>query len=131
MFSSGAGSVRNCCYQNVDVTFDEAAALLEYVDDWNKVEAQLPGIKQIPYHQRACVFLKDTACSVYEKRPASCRKYLVVGDPELCNSEVHPSGGVEVVGIHDAEILSSAAFNAVDAGPMAEMLLKVKRKFKK
>ncbi len=115
-----------CCYQNVDVTYDEAALLIDtYPIDWSAVELQAKN--ESPRSQR-CVFLQsDNSCGVYENRPTSCRKYFVVSNPSDCNmDDASNSGLVEVCGINDAEIMASAIMTASDCDSMATMLLKVR-----
>ncbi len=116
-----------CCYQNVDVTFDEATLLIETVQiDWPAVEAQ--ALFETNRSKR-CVFLQeDNTCGVYENRPASCRKYLVVSAPSKCDlNNPENSGDVEVLGLRDPEVIASAAMNVSDSGPMATMLLKARK----
>lgn len=123
-----------CCYQNVDVTWDEAALLLEVAADtidWERLNDQLPGHKKIEYRKRACVFLKDGECSVYENRPISCRKYLVANDPEQCNSEKYPDGETKVLYMRAAELLATSMMTLNHTGSMAEMLNKVRAKKEK
>lgn len=125
-----------CCYNNVDITWDEAAMLIEKYGkqiDWTRVETQLMGIPKIPYKMRACVFLDEETktCTVYEDRPLSCRKYLVVSDPEKCNSEIHPNGDVEVVTSGRSEMFASSMMSIQDNGPMPEMLIKVRDNMRK
>lgn len=123
-----------CCYQNVEVTWDEAALLVQdHYDkiDWQHLNDQMPGHQQIEYVQRACVFLKDGECSVYKDRPISCRKYLVANDPQECNSEKYPNGKTEVVYMRAAELLATSMMTIQNSGPMAKMLLAVKAVMKK
>lgn len=118
-----------CCYQNVDVTWDEASLLLEVAEDkidWDHLNAQLPGHQNIEYKKRACVFLKDGECSVYENRPISCRKYLVANDPEKCDSEKYPAGQTKVLYMRAAELLATSMMTLQNTGSMALMLHKVK-----
>lgn len=125
----------HCCYQNVDVIWDEAALLLEkYADqiDWERVQEQIDAVEvsKMPYAKRACVFLKDGQCSVYEDRPNSCRKYFVISDPDKCNAEKYPGGDVGSLYSHKAEIFASALMTLQDCGSMAQMLAKVLEKKK-
>ncbi len=63
-----------------------------------------------------------------DNRPTSCRKYLVVSDPALCNiDDTKNTGDVEVLGLREPEVIASAIMTAADKGPMATMLLKARK----
>ncbi len=120
-----------CCYQNVDISYDEACLLIDNVEiDWEAVEKQAANESN---RSKRCVFLKeDNTCGIYEVRPISCRKYFVVSPPNDCNmDDPSNSGRVEVMGVNNAEFISSAIMTASDFGSMATMLLKVRRKIGK
>ena len=66
-----------------------------------------------------CVFLgEDQACKVYEHRPGSCRKYLVITDPEQCDAVKHPGGEVAVIFNLEAEVMYSAAMTGISTAPL-------------
>jgi uncharacterized protein len=123
-----------CCYLNVDISHSEAKLLLYYAEelgievDWELIQKQsnAKSINQLKFSDRKCPFLKDGACSVYEHRPASCRKYHVVTDPKLCDTQKHNGARVTITNIWQAEILASALFNVYESGTMSKMLLKAK-----
>lgn len=118
-----------CCYTEVDTTWDEADLLIasnEDKIDWDKLKSQVGGVAKLPYAERACVFLKDGECSVYDFRPMACRKYMVLNDPDRCNSEKYPRGDTKVLHSPSVEIFSAALKTIQDVEPMAEMLIKVK-----
>lgn len=127
----------HCCYLEVNITWDEAALLIALAKndtikiDWEHLRQQLPGIPNIEYKKRACVFLKDGECSVYDARPNACRKYFVANDPDQCNSEKHPGGKTEVVYMKPVEMFASSMMSIQDSGTMAEMLFKVGAKLEK
>ena len=55
--------------------------------------------------ENRCVFLgEDGNCRVYEDRPASCRKLLVVSAPTECGQ---PGGEVKPITIPMAEVVLS------------------------
>jgi Fe-S-cluster containining protein len=127
-----------CCHIQVDMTIEEAwLAAMEAADnnieiDKERLKDQATFKDENDYtaagRERArCVFLKDNECSIYERRPMGCRKYLVMTPPENCD----PWGpnGVNSVASHfnlDVEIAVSGAANlATDRGSMPQMLLKV------
>lgn len=125
----------HCCYQNVDVVWDEAALLLEnHADkiDWTRFEAQTytEDHTKLPHEMKACIFLKDGKCSVYADRPNSCRKYFVVSEPEKCDSKKYPGGEVGTVYSYKAELFASALMTLQESGPMVKMLAKVSEKKK-
>lgn len=43
--------------------------------------------QRIEYEERACVYLVDGECSVYEKRPLICRLTHVSSEPDNCHFE--------------------------------------------
>lgn len=43
---------------------------------------------------KPCIFLKDGKCSIYDERPISCRKHMVVSDPEKCDYAKYGEGDV-------------------------------------
>jgi len=85
-----------CCYKTVIATDDEADLLVQYCKDEGieidvehlKGQANFKGTSAQWFDRgkdkARCVFLKDNECSVYEHRPAACRKFYVISDPEKC-----------------------------------------------
>ncbi len=129
-----------CCYVQVTITSDEAKALIEWSKEndirinYERLQKQAQAgddsIKhvELKFADRKCVFLgDDNLCRVYEHRPGSCRKYMVSGDPKECDTEINPGGQVlNFIDVY-AEMMVSGAFNAVESGPMAQMILKEKK----
>jgi len=82
-----------CCYLHVDITSAEADLLARHVTGehakqfMKQSDHNLDNWRELPYQDRKCAFLVNGECSVYEYRPVSCRKYLVVNDPKKCNTE--------------------------------------------
>lgn len=119
----------HCCYYHVDITAVEAKILSQYV-----TEDMIPKLKAqaakgnaswltLEHSQRRCVFLADdNKCSVYNKRPISCRKYHVVSDPNLCSVE-QAAQGVQAAVSMPAELFASATFEVMGWGSMPDMLL--------
>jgi Fe-S-cluster containining protein len=125
----------HCCYQNVDVIWDEASLLLESHSDkidWTRFEAQLNAEdhRKLPHEMKACIFLKDGQCSVYADRPNSCRKYFVISEPEKCDSQKYPGGEVGTVYSYRSELFASALMTLQDSGSMTKMITKVLEKKK-
>lgn len=132
----------HCCYQNVDITDDEAQLITDYAEeegiaiDIDHLARQLvakqtggnDGFNKLPYADRACVFLDDEGgCQIYKYRPLVCRKLLVASDPEQCDTKKGFGGMVtRLVGM-EAEVITCAVMNGCDeAESMAKMLFKEK-----
>lgn len=68
-----------CCHTQVAATFEESELLVELIKkghpiDRRRLELQARHAKNwyaLSYEDRACIFLKNNECSVYEK-PTSC-----------------------------------------------------------
>lgn len=133
----------HCCHSVIAITQDEAELLIKHAKnisweiDWYKVEKQewyakdqSRYFKLLP-ENNACVFLgTDNTCQVYEHRPASCRKYFAVSNPEDCSPATKvPGGKVLNWGTQHSELIVSGAFdmNHSRNGTMQEMLLKAKK----
>lgn len=127
----------SCCKINVSITREEAVLVLIAAEnkrvaiDWDKVERQsahrLATWKDQSHADRRCVFLNDREeCSVYEHRPATCRKYMVASDPKNCNTSKHPGREVTIVAPIVGEAVVSAMLGVLDWGSMPRMLLEAK-----
>jgi hypothetical protein len=118
-----------CCFIDVDISFDEVAAIINYCDhngieiDKEYLEKQAAvGRKKYSEFSR-CVFLKDNMCSIYPARPIACRKHWVKTDPSLCDFSqniAHPVGNYFDV---NTEILASAVLNVGGTGSFENMML--------
>jgi Fe-S-cluster containining protein len=98
-------------------------------DQVNRLEAlaanpELETWRELPAELRACPFLKDSLCQIYEDRPFSCRKYMVGSPAEGC---VDPRGQSIVMTAIPAEITASSAFN-LEPGDPEPMAVKLKRR---
>lgn len=82
-----------CCYINADISSVEAEILMPFVRESDIAQLKKQEGKDrnaydtLSYQDRKCIFLEKGSCRVYENRPLACRKYHVVSDPELCNTE--------------------------------------------
>lgn len=130
----GCGS---CCKVSVDVYPQEAVLLRSYAESQGIAidEARLDrqaGKTADTWHElsdedRACVFLgANQECQVYEHRPGTCRKYLVVTPREQCDMRANPGGNVGILPSIPAEIINSAAVTAYGAGNMARQLVRTR-----
>lgn len=128
----------SCCKLHVSITREEAVLLLIAVAqkrlriDWAKLERQsahrLATWKDQTGADRRCVFLNDREeCSVYEHRPAACRKYLVTSDPKNCNTIKFPGRQVTMLAPVDGEAIVSAMLGILDWGSMPRMLLEARQ----
>ena len=128
----------SCCKIHVSVTLQEAVLLLiaaaqkQIEIDWTKLERQsehgLANWKDLQPGDRRCVFLngKDE-CSLYEHRPATCRKYLVTSDPKNCNTYKYPGRNVMVLAPAVGEAVVSAMLGVLKWGSMPRMLLEARK----
>lgn len=136
-----------CCEQHVGISLDEALLMLDYIEDqkievdWKKIgrQAKIKNPEDWYKQQRkdwTCAMLgEDKLCKVYKHRPHTCRKYLVVSDPENCNTEGSEFGHVKNVArfvTPTAELFMASAWNAVnDVDSIPKQLLKAKKLRKK
>jgi Fe-S-cluster containining protein len=117
-----------CCHIKVDVSRSEAqllaacAADLGLPIDRERLRKQAAGYEGLAPEDRACVFLKDGACGVYEHRPGACRKMLVVTDPDLCDTVKHPGGKVGHLVSAEAEVIWSVLLTRDECGTLPVML---------
>lgn len=129
----------HCCYMYVGIFPEEARLLRAYAAEQGIEidEARLARQAskdeatwhELPIEDRRCVFLgDDNACRVYEHRPGNCRKYLVVSEPEFCDTVKHRGHEVGVLPSVEAETLQSAAMTVFGQGPdnMGTVMLAVK-----
>lgn len=119
-----------CCHINVDVSRSEAqllaacAADLGLPIDLDRLRKQAAGYGALAPEDRACVFLKDGACRVYEHRPGACRKMLVITDPDLCDTVKNPGGKVGHLVSAEAEVIWSVLLTRDERGTLPAMLLR-------
>ena len=124
-----------CCYNQVDISGDEALLIKAVCEEDGieiditrlRLQAEKKDIKawnKLTPSKKRCVFLdKSNLCSIYEYRPAACRKLYVITDPEFCNLKKIQKVG-KFVDWH-VEVLASAILNGSRNGPLAEVLLEV------
>jgi Fe-S-cluster containining protein len=124
----------HCCKIRVLVSLAEAQYIYEYskennitIDvDYLKEQAKLTEDHDYDFSKfRNCVFLSnDNSCLVYEARPISCRRHLVVSEPSNCDVQ----GGkktVSAVPALDASLIGAGLMVAdKEHGNFPEMLLR-------
>lgn len=125
-----------CCHITVMVTNSEAKQLAGLISsgevpvDMDRLREQAAFVGSDydyavqPPEKNRCVFLgSDNACRVYEKRPTSCRKYLVRSDPAICHEG--PGGVPEIISSIEIESMATG-FADLDrnAENMAKSLLR-------
>ncbi len=123
----------SCCAMHIDATDDEADLLLAYIKeqkieiDKDKLERQAKNGRENwhnqPFDDWECVFLDNTtkSCKVYEHRPASCRKLLVLSDAKLCDMK-NPKQRIQWFAQTEAEAIASATMNATESDTLAKLL---------
>jgi len=129
-----------CCYMRVDTTIEEGHLLLSAAAekgielDWDLLQKQAEKDDkngndkwyELPYEERACQFLdkEEGICTVYEHRPASCRKYFVNSPPEDCKDDGDHDAILTRYNCITAEMLTVSAWNGTEKmGNLANMLL--------
>lgn len=125
-----------CCYQHTGISEPEAELLVAAVKtgklelDRDRLERQAgrddKSHQELSHADRACVFLKDGLCQVYQFRPAACRTYRVITDPVFCDTETNPGsvqGEIAAFVTPGAEVIVSAAMRSFRYGGMADFLI--------
>ncbi len=118
-----------CCYIDIDISGNEAAAILSFCNQ-NDISIDTGYLtKQAAVGRKSysdvskCVFLKDNICSIYPVRPIACRKHWVKSDPALCDFSTNEVNRVNRFFDINTEILSSALLNVDECGSMETILL--------
>lgn len=128
----------HCCKIAVSASNHEAELLVHRAKelgidiDEGKLERQaqknVDNWSDLSDEDRSCVFLSESGeCRVYEDRPAACRKYFAVNEPELCDSKKYKGQQVLIWFSMRAEIIDSAAMTVFGAEHMPTQLLKALR----
>lgn len=125
-----------CCHLLIG-SWPQEAALLKVRIKADKIKLDLPRLakqaeaktigewQQLPYEDRACVLLDGNGeCRAYEDRPNACRKYFVVTDPILCDTEKSPGSKVGRYVTAPVEIVESAALTVFKGDSFASELHK-------
>jgi Fe-S-cluster containining protein len=128
-----------CCFQRVDISDDEATLILSYTKeigfeinyDVLKKQAETKDEKEfnaLTPIDRRCTFLnKDGECSIYEHRPSSCRKLIVMTEPAFCDTVNDAGKQIGKLVNLEAEVITASSLNVRESGSLAEMILKQKK----
>lgn len=110
-----------CCGLLATITIADGFVLAEGLlnrPDWEEWLPKLvteslrhcyPGITKENWFKKKnmCVFLKDGACSVYERRPAACRYHYVLSPPENCSPDMPPETQTVMIDLISLEAQTS------------------------
>lgn len=116
-----------CCYIEVTTATEEGKMLARHVK-----REMLPALAKqaaankwndLPYQDRKCVFLKNGECSVYDIRPAVCRKYAVASPAKDCNTE-HQINQVSVAVVFAAEAATFSLHEVYGSDRMARTIMR-------
>jgi len=105
-----------CCFHPISLSQIEMEVIKsEGVDpEPSRLEKQIEHFqdsKPIDYENRACVYLKEGECSVYDKRPLICRLTHVKTNPENCHFE-NEEKPIEHLPVTKAALLVGAFYMA-------------------
>ncbi|MGE4110433.1 MAG: YkgJ family cysteine cluster protein [Burkholderiales bacterium] len=128
----------HCCHGPVEIAAHEAALLIDVVRasgrplDRDRLQRQgryaVDTWREQAPADRACVFLGgDGACTVYESRPAACRKLLVTSPPEFCDAGKNSTHRIDRWFSWEAEMMASAALEVFGLDLMPRALLAAAR----
>lgn len=74
-----------CCFQPVQVTLQEAEAIAAETGARMQTPPSWSNEPDMQYVGRACSFLQDSRCTIYEQRPVACRlMFNMDADALLC-----------------------------------------------
>ena len=126
-----------CCNIKVESTQPEVDLIFDYMRDkkikvsQKQLEGQIPLTVENHFMSpfRKCVFLSDEGtCKVYEVRPFVCRNYFSVGDPNECDPDQHPKGGVTTTMNYETFAMYLAVLEANPSESFSKLLLNTLKK---
>lgn len=105
-----------CCYHPISLSQVEMEEIKSegVTPEQSRLEKQIEHFQDsrpIDYENRACVYLKEGECSVYEKRPLICRLTHVKSPPEDCHFE-NEEKPIEHLPVTKAALLVGAFYMA-------------------
>lgn len=121
----------HCCHIQVMVTETEVELIkdrygkftdeqIEALEEQSKCDEET----RVFAKHRACVFLKDGECSIYDIRPIACRKHFSMEDPNYCDDLKYHAREVHLLASTEVECIASGIINAEKRGNFAELLLR-------
>jgi Fe-S-cluster containining protein len=125
----------HCCHYQVEITFEEALILANYVlekkiiidDEMLRTQSSIPDSEWYDYPEelRKCVFVGENGeCKVYEDRPMACRKHNVTSGAEFCQGK--PGPHIDGITSPVIEAFVSGAISASrESGFLPKMLQKI------
>ena len=124
----------HCCKIKVLVSLCEAQYVYEFCKEYNipidveylKKQATLKEDNDYDFSKfRNCVFLsEENSCRIYEARPISCRRHLVVSDPSHCDVQSGRKEVATIPAVDAAMIGAGLALASGEQGSFPEMLLR-------
>lgn len=125
----------HCCHYQVEITFEEALVLANYVleekvvidQELLEIQSKIPDSNwyEYPEELRKCVFVGEKGeCRVYEDRPMACRKHNVVSSAEFCQGSPGPLIDGITTPIIEA-FVSGAISASSESGFLPKMLQKI------
>jgi Fe-S-cluster containining protein len=101
----------HCCYLLATASFVEALYIADELlqrPDWRDWLPKLneaakkfcyPGVNKRNYFNQGipCVFLKDSTCVIYDKRPEACRYHYVASPPGNCSHRMPENTGTAII----------------------------------
>lgn len=118
-----------CCYIDATIAESEAKLIIDHCEknnfpiDKSYLKKQAARGRKEFSEISKCVFLENNLCSIYEVRPATCRKHFVKNDPALCDSSKNKDIPLITYFNLQSEIIASALLNTGESGPIEKMLL--------
>lgn len=124
----------HCCHGPVEIWPQEAALLAQFVletglkPDLALLQRQsrysVETWREQPAADQACVFLgAGGACTVYESRPNTCRKLLVMSDPAFCDARQGRMDEIDRWFSWEAEMMEVAALEVFGMALLPRLML--------
>lgn len=85
-----AKGCHHCCYHPITLSQEEFRSIEDTPISSDRLNAQVSHFcadHPISYQDRACIYLKEGQCSIYEDRPLICRLTHVSSTPQNCHLE--------------------------------------------
>jgi uncharacterized protein len=104
----------HCCHHLIATSPMEMESILEVSQSYDlerlkKQKEKIESGVEIEYSEKACVFLNNGNCSIYDQRPLICRLTHVKSEPENCHIE-NESKNVEHLPVTKAALLVGAFY---------------------